>query len=75
MNASLAGEYSITSEMRSIIFSAVSAVKKRPACNMWRVAVFELAAANFCTPNKALLSGVLPSLASLRPVASRIICK
>jgi hypothetical protein len=34
-------------------------------CSICLVAVLELAAASFCRPTKAFLSGVLPSLASL----------
>ena len=75
MKASLVGEYSITSDILSDKHSAVSAVKNKPACNICLVAVFELAAANFWTPTKAFLSGILPSLASLSPVTSLIICR
>ena len=39
------------------------------------VGVQKLAAASFCTPTKAFLSGILPSLASFKPVTSLIICK
>ena len=42
---------------------------------MCLVAVFELAAANFCTPTNALASGDDPSRASFNPVTSRIICR
>jgi len=43
--------------------------------NICRVAVLLFAAANFCNPTNAFLSGVLPSLASFNHVTSRIICK
>ena len=75
MNASLDGSNSNISEIRKDKHSAVSAVKNNPASRIWRVAVFELAAAIFCTPTNALASGDEPSRASFRPVTSRIICK
>ena len=75
IKASLVGEYSIISDILRDKHSAVSAVKNKPACNICLVATFEFAAASFCTPTKAFLSGILPSLASFKPVTSRIICK
>jgi len=68
-------EYSSTSDILSEIHSAVFSVKYNPAYSICLVAVFEFAAANFCIPTKAFLSGVLPSLASFNPVTSLIICK
>ena len=75
INASLAGEYSIMSDILSIKPSANSLVKWTPLCSICLVAVFEFAAANFWTPTNALGSGVLPSLASFNPVTSLIICR
>jgi hypothetical protein len=72
---SLVGENSNTSDIRKLIASAVLAVRYKLDCNMCLVAVFEFAAASFCTPTKAFLSGMEPSLASFNPVTSRIICK
>jgi len=62
-NDSLVGPYSNTSDILSDIASAVFNVKNNPACNICLVAVFEFAAANFCKPTNAFLSGVEPSLA------------
>ena len=75
INASLVGEYSMMSDILRDKHSAVSDVKNNPACNICLVAVLLFAAANFWTPTKAFLSGILPSLASLSPVTSLIICK
>ena len=47
MNASLVGLYSNISDIRSETASAVLAVRYKPDCNIWRVAVLEFAAANF----------------------------
>ena len=74
MKASLVGEYSIISDILSDKHSAVCAVKNNPAWSICLVAVFEFAAAIFWIPTRAFLSGVLPSLASFKPVVSRIIC-
>ena len=41
--------------MRKLKLSAVSAVKNNPACNIWRVAVFEFAAAECDELGRALL--------------------
>ena len=62
IKASLVGEYSIISDILRDKHSAISAVKNNPDCNICLVAVFEFAAANFCTPTNAFLSGILPSL-------------
>jgi len=75
IKASFVGECSIISDILRDRHSATSAVRYSPACNICLVAVLELAAANFCTPTKAFLSGILPSLASFSPVASLIICR
>ena len=75
INASLAGWYSIISDILSDKHSQSSLVKYKPESNICLVAVFEFAAANFCTPTNALESGVEPSLASFNPVTSLIICK
>ena len=75
IKASFVGEYSIISDILRDKHSQVSAVKNKPACNICLVATLEFAAASFWTPTKAFLSGILPSLASLRPVTSLIICK
>ena len=64
-----------TSDILKETASAVFNVKNNPLCNICLVAVFELAAANFCIPTNECLLGVLPSLASFNPVTSRIICK
>ena len=55
--------------------SHISAHTNSPAFNICLVAVFEFAAAIFCTPTKERSSGILPSLASFKPVVSLIICK
>ena len=73
IKAFLVGEYSIISAILNDKHSATLAVKYNIDCNTCLVAVFEFAAANFCTPTKAFLSGILPSLASLSPVTSLII--
>ena len=75
INDFLVGEYSITSDILIDIHSAVNKVKYKLDCNKCLVAVLEFAAAIFCIPTNASLSGILPSLASLSPVTSRIICK
>ena len=75
IKAFLVGEYSMISDILRESCSATSAVKNNPACNICLVAVFEFAAAIFWTPTKDLSAGVDPSLASLSPVTSLIICK
>ena len=75
IKASLVSEYSNISDILKDKHSANSLVKNKEANKICLVATFELAAANFCTPTKAFGSGMLPSLASLRPVTSLIICK
>ena len=72
---SFVGPNSKTSDILREIASAVFNVKYNPDCNICLVAVFEFAAASFCKPTKAFLSGVEPSLASFKPVTSLIICK
>ena len=57
---SLVNGNSRASATRREIFSQALSDKYKLLCNMWRVAVFELAAASFCKPTKAFLSGVLP---------------
>ena len=69
------GEYSNISDILKQSCSHILCVINAPPCNICLVAVFELAAASFCTPTKAFGSGVAASLASFNPVVSLIICR
>ena len=56
------------------MFSHNLNVKYKLALLMCLVAIFDCCAAIFCKPTNVSLSGSVPSLASFKPVTSRIIC-
>ena len=71
-NSSLKSAYSKMSATRYDNPSAIVLYTYRLPSSICLVAVFELAAASFCKPTKELGSGLLPSLASFKPVTLRI---
>ena len=75
LKASLVKLNSKASDILKHIFSQALTVKYNFAFKICFVAVLEFAAASFCNPTNDCLSGNVPSLASLSPVTSLIICK
>ena len=72
MNSSLKGAYSRISDIRQVKHSAKVFVMYTDASRMCLVAVFEFMAASFWTPTSVRSSGMVPSLASFKPVTARI---